>query len=291
MDARKMLDRRKHPFYQHSEAAFLLAEEGGKDVGRLAVLDNRHYNEYNRSNCAFFYLFECQPNEAAGQALFEAAFDWARERGLDEISGPKGLSTLDGMGLLVKGFEHRPALGIPYHLAYYGEMVEKAGFERVEDIVSGRVDRSFRLPEKVFRAAKAVEERMGLRVMRFRSRAELRRIVPRLKDLYNNALEGTTGSTPLTEDEARSMADQILWFADPRLIKLIFKGDDLAGFLFAYPDISAAIQRTRGRLWPLGWADMLLELRRTKWFNVNGAGILPRYRGMGATALLFRRAV
>ncbi len=84
------------------------------------------------------------------------------------------------------------------------------------------------------------------------------------------------------------MADQILWFADPRLIKLIFKEDDLAGFLFAYPDISAAIQRTRGRLWPLGWADMLLELRRTKWFNVNGAGILPRYRGMGATALLFR---
>ncbi len=181
MDARKMLDRRKHPFYQHSEAAFLLAEEGGQDVGRLAVLDNRHYNEYNRSNCAFFYLFECQPNEAAGQALFEAAFDWARVRGLDEISGPKGLSTLDGMGLLVKGFEYRPALGIPYHLPYYGEMVEKAGFEGVEDIVSGRVDRSFRLPEKVFRAAKAVEERMGLRVMRFRSRAELRRFVPRLE--------------------------------------------------------------------------------------------------------------
>ena len=32
---------------------------------------------------------------------------------------------------------------------------------------------------------------------------------------------------------------------------------------------------------------MLLELRRTKWVNVNGAGVLPRYRGMGATALLF----
>ena len=53
------------------------------------------------------------------------------------------------------------------------------------------------------------------------------------------------------------MAQQIIWFADPRLIKLIFKDDELAGFLFAYPDVSAAIQRTGGRLWPLGWVDLL----------------------------------
>lgn len=83
------------------------------------------------------------------------------------------------------------------------------------------------------------------------------------------------------------MAQQIIWFADPRLIKLIFKGDELAGFLFAYPDISAAIQRSGGRLWPLGWADLLTEFRRTKCLNVNGMGVLPRFRGLGATALLF----
>ena len=83
------------------------------------------------------------------------------------------------------------------------------------------------------------------------------------------------------------MAQQIIWFADPRLIKLIFKDDELAGFLFAYPDVSAAIQRTRGRLWPLGWVDLSTELRRTKWLNVNGMGVLPRFRGLGATALLF----
>jgi hypothetical protein len=57
--------------------------------------------------------------------------------------------------------------------------------------------------------------------------------------------------------------------------------------LFAYPDISAAIQRTRGRILPLGWIDLLLELRRTKWVNINGAGIVEKYRGLGGTALLF----
>ena len=87
------------------------------------------------------------------------------------------------------------------------------------------------------------------------------------------------------------MAQQIIWFADPRLIKLIFKGDDLAGFLFAYPDISAAIQRTGGRLWPLGWAHLLAELRHTKWLNVNGMGVLPRFRGLGANSPALLRAL
>ena len=256
MDARRMLDRDRHPFYRHSDAAFFLLEQDGADAGRLAVLDNRHYNEYNHAASAFFYLFECaQELEGAAQALFEAAFAWARGRGLAEMIGPKGFTALDGMGLLVKGFEHRPALGIPYNLPTYPGLIEAAGFQPDGDTVSGRVTRGFQLPEKIHFAARAVQERMGLRVMRFRTRADLRGFVPRLKELYNGALEGTTGNTPLTDDEARSMAAQILWFADPRLIKLILKGDEMAGFLFAYPDISAAIQRTGGRLWPFGWAD------------------------------------
>ncbi len=83
------------------------------------------------------------------------------------------------------------------------------------------------------------------------------------------------------------MASQLEWFANPRLIKIVMKGDELVGFLLAYPDISAALQRTRGRLLPFGWLDMLLEFRRTRWVNINGAGIVEKYRGLGGTALLF----
>jgi hypothetical protein len=287
-DAKQMLDRRRHPFYRHSQAAFFLAEENGQDLGRLAVLDNRPYNEYNHCQTAFFTLFECQPREDAAAALFASGCAWARARGLGEMVGPKGMSVLDGMGLLVRGFEYRPALGIPYNLPYYAALVEAAGFTLQGETVSGRIDRSLVLPEKVRAAARAVEERRGLRVQRFRTRADLRSFLPRLKGLYNGALEGTTGTYPLSDAEARTMAEQILWFADPKLIQVIFKGDDLAGFLFAYPDISAAVQRTKGQLWPLGWADLLREFRRTKWLNINGAAILPKYRGLGATALLFR---
>jgi hypothetical protein len=65
------------------------------------------------------------------------------------------------------------------------------------------------------------------------------------------------------------------------------KGEAIAGFLLGFPDISAGIQRAEGRLWPLGWFWLLREFRRTRWINLNGAGILPPYRGLGVNAILY----
>jgi hypothetical protein len=135
--------------------------------------------------------------------------------------------------------------------------------------------------------AEQVMRRRGLQIQRFRNRGELRALVPRLKDLYNQALAGTNGNVPLTDAEAQTLGNQLLWFADPTLIKIITKDGEPIGFLFAYPDVSAALQRTRGRLFPFGWVDLWQELRRTNWININGAGIIAQYRGLGGTAVLF----
>lgn len=286
-DARRMLDRRRHPFYQHSDAAFFLAGRDDRWIGRIAVLDNAHYNAFNQSRTAFFYLFECEDDCEAAEGLFNAALKWARARGLDRILGPKGFSALDGMGMLVKGFEHRPAFGIPYNPPYYPTLVESLGWQCAGELVSGYLDADTLFPERIHAIADRVKIRRGLRVLNFRSRRELKAIVPRLKALYNASIEGTTDNVPLTDDEVDALAQQLLWFADPRLIKIVLKDDELVGFLFAYPDISAAVQRTRGQFLPFGWLDMLIELKRTKWVNINGAGIVERYRGLGGTALLF----
>ena len=286
-DARLVLDQRRYPFYEHSEAAFFLAADGGRVVGRIAAINNRNYNRFHNRNTAFFYLFECEDDRNASRALFEATFAWARQRGLDRITGPKGFTALDGLGLLVKGFEHRPAMGIPYNPPYYEALVEDAGFEPLDDDVSGYLSGRAQIPERIHQIAERVKDRRGLHVPRFTTRKALRAIIPKLRDLYNNSLGMNPDQVPLTEGEVKIVADQLLAVADPRLIKIVMKGEDPVGFAFAYPDVSAAIQRTRGRLYPLGWIDLLLELKRTRWVNLNGMGILPEYQGLGGQALLF----
>jgi len=287
IDDRIRLNPKRYPFYQHSQAGFFLAQDRFHIIGRIAVIDHRLYNEYNHEETAFFYLFECENNNTASQGLFDAACDWARARGLKKILGPKGFTVLDGFGLLVKGFEHRPAFGLPYNPPYYPELIEAAGFQPTRDAVSGYIGADMQFPETIHKLAERITKRRGLRIARFRTRKDLRTLIPKLKDLYNSALRGTAGNAPLTDAEVKMMANQLLWFSDPRLLKIVYKDDEPVGFLMAYPDISAALQKTRGKIFPFGWITLLREFKHTDWVNINGAGMLPEYRGSGGTAILY----
>ena len=149
MDDRVRLDPKRYPFYHHSQAGFFLAYEGPCVLGRIAVIDNRLYNQFNNEATAFFYLFECENDQAIANALFDAAYDWARARGLTKILGPKGFTVLDGFGLLIKGFEHRPAFGLPYNPAYYPELIESAGFQAERDALSGYMGEDIQFPERI----------------------------------------------------------------------------------------------------------------------------------------------
>lgn len=287
MDDRLRLDPKRYPFYRHSQAAFFLASEGPHILGRIAAIDNRLYNQHNDEMTAFFYMFESENRQDVADGLFEAACGWARKRGLTKIFGPKGFTALDGFGLLVRGFEHRPAFSLPYNPAYYLGLIEAAGFEAERDAASGYLGVDIRFPARIHELAERIAARRDLRIARYRTRKDLRAFVPKLKDLYNSALRGTAGNAPLTDAEVKMMANQLLWFADPRLLKIVYRGDEPIGFLMAYPDISAALQKTRGRIFPFGWITLLREFKRTDWLNINGAGLLPEYRGSGGTAVLY----
>ncbi len=291
-DIKRMLNLHKNPFFSHSKAAFFLAfDPYNRPVARLACLNNTRYNKYNHEKTAFFYLFEAMDLPGISIPLCTAAEDWARAEGLDRIIGPKGFSPLDGMGLLSEGFNFRPALGIPYNPPYYISLVEEAGFQISEEIVSGFMKQGFFRDQKIDIIAQRVQERRGLTVARFRKKGDLRKLLPKFQEFYNSVIQGTIGNYPISKTEAQTMVDQLFWFADPSLIKVVMKDDRPVGFLFAYPDISSALQRSKGRLFPIGWLYVLIELRTTKCMDINGAGMIEEYRGSGGTAILFNEIV
>lgn len=286
-EERVRLDEKRYFFYQHSAAAFFVAYQDSAPIGRVAVLDNRRYNEYNQTSLAFFYLFESPDDQEVAAGLFSSADQWAHERGLQKILGPKGFTPLDGQGLLVKGFEHRPALGLPYNPQYYVNLIEARGFENMRELVSGHLDEDIQFPERIHELSMRIQERRGLHIENYHTRKDLRRAVQHLKELYNGTLLETSGNMPITDEEIKPMADQILWFADPTLIKIVMKDDRPVGFVLAYPDIAAAVQKINGRLLPFGWLNLLMELKKTDWIDLNGAGIIEEYRGLGGTAILY----
>jgi hypothetical protein len=126
-----------------------------------------------------------------------------------------------------------------------------------------------------------------LRVKKFKNKRELIQWAPRIGAAYNRAFIHNWEYYPFSEGDIQYAVDNIFLVADPRLIKVILHEEEIVGFLFAFPDVSAALQRARGRLLPFGLFDLLLEMRRTKTISGNGMGILPEYQGLGGNALLY----
>jgi hypothetical protein len=290
IDVHTQLNREKHPFFEHSEADFFIVSRDGRDVGRIAALENKSFNTYHSTHKGNFYLFECEDDQEAANALFERVFDWAKSRGIDTIVGPKGFGPIDGYGIQVEGFEHRQMMMMMnYNYPYYSTLVQNLGFEKEVDFVSCYINRKiFKMPERVHSIARRVEERGILKVQKFRNKRELiNKWAHKIGQTYNDTFINNWEYYPLTEREVKFTVDHLLIVADHRLIKIITHNEDVVGFVFAFPDISAALQRARGHLLPFGILDFVLEMKRTKWLSLNGAGILPEFQGRGGNALLY----
>ncbi len=289
IDAYLFLNRKKHPFFEHSDVDFFIAVRDGVDVGRIGAIENKPFNRYHRTKEADFYFFECENNLETARALFDTVFAWARARGLNEVVGPKGMGPLDGYGILTEGFQERQMMTMTnYNYDYYRALVESLGFEKEVDFVSCYLPaENFQIPERVQRIAERVLERGGLAVKRFKSKGELRQWIQRIGAAYNKAFVNNWEYYPFSPNEIKFVVDNIITVADHRLIKIITHGEEVVGFLFAFPDVSAAFQRARGHLLPFGLPDLLLEMRRTDTVSGNGMGILPEFQGHGGNALLY----
>ena len=79
-----------------------MAVRDGRDVGRIAVIENKPFNQYHNEKTSNFYLFECENDMEAATALFNAAFEWAKLRGLecdDRTQGHGSAGRLWGFGI------------------------------------------------------------------------------------------------------------------------------------------------------------------------------------------------
>ncbi len=289
VDVKAMLNPDKHPYYDHSEAEFFIAEQDGHPVGRIAALENKPFNKYHDAKDAEFYLFETVNDQEVANALFETVFDWAKARGLNRLVGPKGFGPLDGYGIQIEGFEHHQMMNMMnYNYPYYRDLVENLGFTKVVDFVSSYIDpQKFNLPEKVRKAAEIAKKRGSFEVINFKNKRHLKQWAGRIGQAYNKAFVKNWEYYPLTQREIDFVVDNVMTIVNPDLMKIIVKNGEVVGFVFPFPDVSAAMQKNEGKLGPIAILRLLREIGKTDWISFNGVGVLPEYQGLGGNAILY----
>ncbi len=286
-DMELVLDRNRHPFYQHSDAEFLLAESEGEVLGRLAVIHNRNYCAVHQETTGFFYYADFIDDPQVVNGLLTAALEWAKQRGLTRLMGPRGMLRSAAIGMLKEGFEYLPAVGQNYNHAYYNTHMDRFGFEKETDHFTGILNRNSHFPPRMYEAAERLKQRGEYWVKTFTSRKEMYALIPEVDRIHHEAFRNNPGFYPSTPEEFSLIARSMIAIADPRYIKIIMKGNEVAGFALTYANISRGLQRARGKLFPLGWYYILREKSISPIIDGNGIGLLPQYQGMGANILLY----
>jgi GNAT superfamily N-acetyltransferase len=281
------LDVNRHPYYEHSEAAFFVARRDGKVVGRIGVCDHRPFRAGQGGDVAYFTSFETIDNEAVASGLLEATADWARRRGLKQQLGPIDFFLGNGFGVLTEGFDKLPVPGIPYHPPHVARLFDGLGLHKEHDVLSGEITGKPRLPPNAERLADQLAADGGIRILRVRKKSELLDWLPQVGRLFQTTDIPGQVNVPITDAEWKHLVEHFWPVIDPDLVKVAVCGDVVVGVLLAYVNLAGALRRSGGRLWPLGWFHLWRALRAGRRIVINALRVLPAYQGSGVNLLLY----
>lgn len=287
-----VLDRKKHPFHQHADVAYFLAERGGETVGRIAAVVNHQYNQFHDGDrTGFFGFFESTDDRSVAAALLDAAAEWLRTRGRDVMRGPMNFSTNDEFsspGVLIDGFDTPPVVMMSHNPRYYGGLMDEAGMEKAKDLVAYWIGPD--IPERLHNAMERLTRRAGVTIRSVRMK-ELKSEVAKVQEVYNAAWSQNWGFVPMTEAEFDHMAKEMKPVVDPDLVLLAEKADgEPIGFLLALPDLNRAFKHLHdGKLLPFGVFKFLWQKRKIDTARLLTLGLKPGYQHLGLGAAMYTR--
>lgn len=287
-------NRKKNPFFEHSEVKSYLAYADGNIVGRISAILNNPYNSYHNCNVGFFGFFDSIDSKDVAHSLFSKAKEWLISKNVEAILGPTNFSiTTDTGGLLVDGFDKSPIVMMTYNAAYYIDLVESFGFVKDMDLYAYMIYAE-KVDDRSVRLAKALEERLK------RSEIVIRNInlknfkyeVNQLKEVYDQAWEKNWGFNPATAKEFKHLADGLKLLVDPAFCYIAEHDGKPIGFSISLPDINEIVKEMpRGRLFPFGIFKLLMRKKKTKYVRIATLGVIESYRKKGIEAIFFAKTI
>ncbi|MDE5882540.1 MAG: GNAT family N-acetyltransferase [Muribaculaceae bacterium] len=280
-----------NPAFDFCESVYFMAYRDGKPVGRIAGILNKQVNEHHKTSNARFGFIDFIDDPEVSAALMKAVEDWAREKGMKKLIGPLGFTDLDHEGMLVEGFQELSTMATIYNNAYYATHLEKLGYKKESDWVEFCIDVPDSVPEKMNRIAELVKKKYGLKVLKYDNRKRIKSEYGRaLFHLINDSYDGLYEYSHLTERQIDYYINLYLDLLNLDLVTLIVdKEGKLVGVGISMPSMSRALQKSKGKLFPLGWWHLLKGLKgKNDRVDLLLVAVKPEFQNKGVNALLFQ---
>ena len=296
---RDLLDKNRNPDWAIMEGDYFAAWRGEQIVGTIAAYANPRHNEINHENVGWFGAFEAFNDPEAATALLETASEWVRSRGYDAIVGPQTFTTHGDYGLLVDGFT-RPVLLMTYNPPYYQHLIERASFQKREDLYSFHMSRQQAretgITDRLQRITESVKRRYKVSIRPI-DRRHLHDEFELFKDIYNDAWDDTWGFVPMTAAELDALVESLGRFFDPDFAFFAYVDDEPAGFVMGIPDYNQVLKKAAPRPGVPEFITLLRALWHWKvhcamdWIRIALLGVKHEFREKGVDVALYGTVV
>ncbi len=288
----EQLNPKKNPWFDHGEAAFFVALKDGQPVGRISAQVDRSHLELRKDATGFFGFFETIDDQDVTNALFAAATDWLKTKGLKRALGPFSLNINEESGLLIDGFGCAPRMMMGHAQPYYQQRVEAAGFVKSVDMYAYLTPMDSALPFKQMAWLKKALDRDKRLTLRHLDPKRFDEDIDTIVRIFNAAWTENWGFVPLTQREVRHMASEMKLFLIPELVWFAEVSGVPAAMCVALPDANEFIKDMKGKLLPFNWAKLGWRLLSRKSFasgtRVPFMGVMPEFKNkvMGSVLAL-----
>lgn len=287
MDEWNFHDPKQNKALHHSGVIRILAYQDNQPVGRIMGIINHKYNSDHHEKTARFYALDSINDPRVAKSMLEAIERWATGNGMNKLIGPYGFSDKDPQGLQIEGLDLLPVIATPTNPGYLQQLVEQEGFLKELDCVSYQME----VPENLSPVYQRVYDRVAvnsdLQLIEFSSKRKLKPYILPVFRLVNETYSSIFGFVPMTEEEMKKFAGQYLPVLDPEFVKVVVnRKNELIAFIVSMPDMSAGIQKAKGRIFPFGFIHILQAMRKTKQLNLLLGAVRADYRGKGVNVLM-----
>ncbi|MCD8043961.1 MAG: N-acetyltransferase [Tannerellaceae bacterium] len=270
---------------------FIAYDEKGNPVGRIAGIINHRANEKWHTKNVRFGFIEFIDDKMVSEVLLNTVEQWGKERGMDHIQGPMGIFDFDKEGMLIEDFDKMGSMITIYNPPYYPRHMEVLGYEKEVDWVQIRIEVPKEVPAKYARVARLAKEMFGLRVRKLTGTdIHKRGYGKKVFDLLNRAYAPLFGYTEMSDQQIDLYLRRYIPLIDKQLLPVIEnEANEVVGVAITMNSLSQALQKSKGKLFPVGWFYLL---RALKWKKEEKAEMLliavhPDYQGLGVNALFF----
>lgn len=287
-DIEQVFDPARNKAFRHGEATrWLLSNEEGKMIGRIAAFINRKNAGKNDQPTGGIGFFECIDDPKAAHFMFNHCKKWLAERGMEAMDGPINFGERDRWwGLLVEGF-YEPVYAMNYNPPYYRDLFESYGFQTYYEqfcfslIPQDPIDPKF---EAAYHRLRATGDYQAEHIKKNR----IEKYAADFTTIYNKAWAGHGGGKEISYEQSLQIFKKMKPVMDESLVWFVYYKDEPVACWLNLPELNQYFRHMNGRF---GWTEKLKFL----WLKWTGTchkfyglvfGVVPEHQGKGVDGLM-----